>query len=411
MTRSAPWKSWLTIPLLLGAVWLALAGLFAAQVAVTTDQTWEDAVVRAMYFWVPWLPCLPATWGFSRLLLAKNVRPFPSVVLHLLMCAAIVISCQAMTPERPPQGGELQQRERAREPRDPGGPLAPPPGEPGQRPPAGQSPGPPWMRDRDRDREGGRRPGVPPGGRSRGFFGPLGFRSLIDGVVYGGVVSLTYAMAFLRRSQQRERRTLELEASLSKARLEALRLQINPHFLFNTLNAIASLIHSRPDDADEMIGSLSELLRASLHGSDSTEISLVREMETLRLFTGIERIRFGERVQFVEDLAPETLGARVPSLIIQPLVENAIRHGLEPQTGPGTVTVQARREGDRLVLRVTDNGAGYDPDKPARPDSGIGIANTRARLQTLYGAEQQLIIAPGAEGGTVVTISIPWHSA
>jgi len=400
MTRAAKWKSWLAPALLLGVVWLALTGLFAGQFVVAGAQPWEDSVSRAASFWMPWLPFLPLTWYFCRFLLRKNVRPVPSVVLHLIMGAFIVFGCQALTPERPPPSG-WQQREREREQqREPGGP---PPEEAGNRSPR-EDGTPPRMRER------GPRNGSPPG-RPRGFFGPLGFRSLIDALVYGGVVSLTYAMAFLRRSQQRERRTLELEASLSRARLDALRLQINPHFLFNALNAIASLIHTRPDDADDMIGSLSELLRASLHSEGSHESALDREMEILRLFTGIERTRFGDRIRFVEDIAPDTLSARVPSLILQPLVENAIRHGLEPQTGEGIVTIRSRRDGARLVLSVSDDGAGFDAGRPARPDSGIGIANTRDRLQALYGADHNITIEPGPERGTVVTITLPWHAA
>jgi LytS/YehU family sensor histidine kinase len=248
----------------------------------------------------------------------------------------------------------------------------------------------------------------------RGRWRPFNIRSIIDIIVYGGVVSLTHAVAILRRSRQRERRALELEAGLARARLDALRLQINPHFLFNALNAIASLIHSRPEAADEMIGSLSELLRASLHSGGSHEVTLSGEMEMLRLFTDIERARFGERIRFEEDLAAETLPAMVPSLILQPLVENAIRHGLEPRVEAGTVTVRARRNGGRLLLTVSDNGAGYAPG----PDSaehegpgGIGLSNTRDRLRALYGTGQTFTIAPGESGGTTITLDIPWHTA
>jgi LytS/YehU family sensor histidine kinase len=248
----------------------------------------------------------------------------------------------------------------------------------------------------------------------RGRWRPFNIRSIIDIIVYGGVVSLTHAVAILRRSRQRERRALELEAGLARARLDALRLQINPHFLFNALNAIASLIHSRPEAADEMIGSLSELLRASLHSGGSHEVTLSGEMEMLRLFTDIERARFGERIRFEEDLAPETLPAMVPSLILQPLVENAIRHGLEPRVEAGTVIVRARRNSGRLLLTVSDNGAGYAPGPDAAEHEGpggIGLSNTRDRLRALYGADQTFTIAPGESGGTTITLDIPWHTA
>ena len=249
--------------------------------------------------------------------------------------------------------------------------------------------------------------------RPRGFFGPQIFRVMLDVLVYGGVVSLTHTIALLRRSRQRERRALELEASLSRARLDALRLQINPHFLFNTLNAIASLIHTRPGTADEMIGSLSELLRATLHGAANHEVPLSQEMDLLRLFTDIERTRFGERIRFAEDIAPDTLPALVPSLILQPLVENAIRHGLEPRVESGTVTVAARRDGERLLLSVSDDGTGFSDKEHTAGDrpGGIGLTNTRDRLHALYGDAHHLAIAPGATGGTVISIAIPFRTS
>lgn len=393
--------------LLLALVWVVLVGLFAGQFIVAGALEWEDALSRAVSFWKPWLPLLPLAYGFSRWLLQRHVRPVLSVVLHIGACAAVVGVCHTFTPTRPPPGTN---REASVPP-----PEAMPPRPPGRgedRPDfRGMDGGaPPWAR--------GPRQGMPPrgegrmeSGRPRGMFGPLGFRSIIDIVVYGGIVSLTHAIAFLRRSQQRERRTLELEASLSRARLDALRLQINPHFLFNALNAIASLIHTRPDAADEMTVSLSELLRASLHGAGNHEVTLTEEMELLRLFTDIERTRFGDRIRFVEDIAPDARPARVPSFILQPLVENAIRHGLEPRTEPGTVTIAARRAGEQLHLTVSDDGTGFSPASQPGTTGGIGLTNVRDRLRALYGERQNLSIAPAAVRGTVVTLTIPWHTA
>lgn len=157
-----------------------------------------------------------------------------------------------------------------------------------------------------------------------------------------------------------------------------------------------------------MISSLSDLLRASLDGSGTHEVPLQRELEILKLFTGIESIRFGDRIKFREDLEPETQRVLVPSLLLQPVVENAIRHGLEPGTGHGTVTVAARRRGEQLELTVHDDGAGLP--QGGAPESGIGLTNTRARLQALYGENQSMTIAAAAGGGTLVTVSIPWHT-
>jgi two-component sensor histidine kinase len=416
--RSDLWKNWLAPALLLAGIWCLLAGLFAGQFVVTGNMEWDEALSRSTSFWLPWLPLLPLTWLLTRALLHHGARLPASIAAHTAACAAAIVLCHILTPDRPgnarpenmlpqPEGRPLPLPQAEPQPRDNPPPRSEGPGPRGENPgPRGEGPGPPWMRGNNRR---GPPPGVTPY-RPRPWFGPFGFRSIIDAVVYGGVVSLTYALGFLRRSQQRERRALELEASLSRARLDALRLQINPHFLFNTLNAVTSLIHTRPEAADEMIGSLSELLRASLQGSGHHEIPLSRELELLRLFTGIEQTRFGDRIRFVESIAPETATALVPSLVLQPIVENAVRHGTEPLTGAGTVTIATRREDDRLILTVQDDGAGYDP--LAEPKgTGIGLSNTRARLQALYGTQQSLTLSPAPDRGTLVTLSIPWHTA
>src|SRR5436190_1759006 len=227
-------------------LWLVLVGLFAGQFIVG-GREWEQALEGAVRFWLPWLPLLPVTAWLSKQFPLDRARPALNIAIHIAACAAVVFICQEFTPERGPN------------PNREGVPRGEP-GEPGERPPRDGGP-PPWAR--------GPRPGSPAQEEMRGPSrrGPgrpfINIRSIIDIVVYGGVVSLTHTIAILRRSRQRERRALELEASLARARLDALRLQINPHFLFNTLNAIASLIHTRPGIADEMIGSLSELLRAT----------------------------------------------------------------------------------------------------------------------------------------------------
>lgn len=378
-------KKWLPPLLLLAALWLVLVVLFAGQFIIAGAVEWEDSAERSIQFWLVWLPLLPLTAWLARRFPLERRRPVVSIAVHLVACVAVVLICQEFTPVRPPATRDKE----------------------GSPPREGSSP--PWNH--------GSRPG-PPGEdrrfmRPRGFSGPQAFRVLLDVLVYGGVVSLTHTIALLRRSRQRERRALELEASLSRARLDALRLQINPHFLFNTLNAIASLIHSRPDAADEMIGSLSDLLRATLQGAGNHEVPLRQELELLRLFTDIERTRFGDRIAFMEDIAPDALAAKVPSLILQPLVENAIRHGLEPRVDRGTVTVAARREGESLHLSVSDDGVGFSGNEHAAADGpgGIGLTNTRDRLRALYGDAHSLTIAPGPAGGTVVSITIPFHTA
>jgi anti-sigma regulatory factor (Ser/Thr protein kinase) len=420
MTALRSWKSLVLAFVALASVWGALVTFFAAQFVLTGSLEWTEALRRSSVFWMPWVLLLPLTWGMTRWLLHRETPLAWSLGAHVLGCTTAVMACHLYTSERTPfrdterprdsPGSPAEMVERGDRPRDFQGP---PPRDGGARPREFQGPPPGSFRN---DGPGPPRQGRPPGrqgrpdepGRPRNGFGAFGFRTVIDTVIYGGVVSMTCALAFLRRSRQRERRTLELEASLSRARLDALRLQINPHFLFNTLNAAASLVHSRPDAADEMIGSLSELLRASLQGTGSHEITLARELELLGLYTSIERTRFGERIEFTESIAPEARAALVPALVLQPLVENAVRHGLEPRPGPGKVAVDARREGGRLILTVCDDGIGFDPGRPAR-GSGIGLANTRDRIRALYGDAQHLTIAAAPRGGTCITISLPWH--
>ena len=396
-------RSLLLSLLVLAGAWGALVLIFAAPVALSGAVAWDEALRRASTFWRPWLLLLPVVWGLTRWLLA---RPRPAVVhvlAHALAGTAVVFLCHAAAAERP-VGGPYPHREEA--PDVPGRPAPDragrPPGPPPGGVPRGEGMGPPWSR--------GGPPGRPPrpeSSRPRGPFGPLGFRAVLDAVVYAGVVGMTCAAAFLQRSRQRERRTLELEASLAKARLDALRLQINPHFLFNALNAIASLVHTRPDAADDMIGSLSGLLRASLQGDGRHEVPLDRELELLRLYTDIERTRFGDRLRFEQVVDPDVSGALVPALVLQPLVENAVRHGLEPRPGPGTVRLTARREGDRLVVFVADDGVGCDAAQQSR-GSGIGLTNVRDRLRALHGAAASLAIDPAPGGGTVVTLTLPF---
>jgi two-component system, LytTR family, sensor kinase len=224
--------------------------------------------------------------------------------------------------------------------------------------------------------------------------------------------SACVAFAHFRKAQERERRAIGLEASLAQAKLQALRMQINPHFLFNTLNAISTLVHTNPQTADDMITDLSELFRASLESSSEHEISLSRELELLQRYLAIEQRRFGERLNVEQSIDPEILHARVPTLILQPLVENAIRHGIEAQALVGTIVIHATREGSQIKLSVSDNGKKpFNAAVLAKSRQGIGLANTRARLQQLYGTEQSFAVGDGELGGWMVEIKIPFNPA
>lgn len=212
---------------------------------------------------------------------------------------------------------------------------------------------------------------------------------------------------YYQRYRERERQAAELEGQLARARLEALRMQLNPHFLFNTLNTIAALIHDQPEAADRTLTRLSELLRLTLEGHDQQEIPLSEELGFLERYLEIEQTRFGDRLAVVFDIPADLHGALVPALILQPIVENAIRHGVEKREEGGRITVAARRQRDRLELCVADNGPGLPAGLPAFPREGIGLTNTRSRLHHLYGEGAGLVFQPAPHGGVQATLTLP----
>ena len=222
--------------------------------------------------------------------------------------------------------------------------------------------------------------------------------------VYAGFVLAWHALTFWRESRDRQMRAVQLESLLHQAQLEALRSQLNPHFLFNSLHSIAELVHSNPKLAEQLIVRLGELLRQVLQSSNRQEHTLAEELEFIRGYVEIEQMRLGERLRVEWDIANQALEVRVPSLILQPLVENAIQHGIAATSLPGTLTLRARREGEVLHVEVADSGPGLAPGAPARAQ-GIGLANTRARLQRLYGDRQLFELQHGA--GLVVKLSMP----
>jgi signal transduction histidine kinase len=197
----------------------------------------------------------------------------------------------------------------------------------------------------------------------------------------------------------------ELEARLAKTHLQVLRMQLQPHFLFNTLNTVAELVHTDPDTADQMITRLGRLLRLSLDHAGHQVVPLRQEIDFLRLYVEIEQIRFHERLQIVWDLAPDTLDAAVPTLLWHPVLENAIRHGVTPLAGGGRIVIASHRKADDLVLEVRDNGMGLPPGGVVR--EGVGLRNIRERLEQLYGPRARFTLEPAFGGGTVATLRIP----
>jgi two-component system, LytTR family, sensor kinase len=227
---------------------------------------------------------------------------------------------------------------------------------------------------------------------------------------YWILVGVHEAWRNYRRFTQGELRASQLEARLAQAQLEVLKGQLHPHFLFNTLHAISTLIHRDPEAADEMLAQLSDLLRMTLANVGVQEVPLQQELEFLRRYLDIQQTRFADRLRVIVDVPPETLDVQVPNQVPQPLVENAIHHGVDAHRGDGLVEIRARAEGDMLRLSVRDDGPGLKPAQSAAPKpigSGIGLSNTRARLHELYGSNSALELANYPAGGTLVSLLIP----
>jgi two-component sensor histidine kinase len=339
------------------ALWGGLVLLFAIQTKTAMAIPWGAILTQIQSFWLPWVVFLPIVVLLSLQFPFEKPRIPSQAGVHLLACAIILtinyVISRFLLPPPPPMVG------------------------------AHNSP-PPEMR-----------------------MGP-------DVVVYLLTMSACVAFAHFRKSQEGERRAVELEARLAQAKLQALRMQINPHFLFNTLNAISTLIHTNPAVADDMVTDLGELFRGSLESSDDQEIPLARELELLDRYLAIEQRRFGTRLEVERRIATEVLRGFVPTLILQPLVENAIRHGIQAVKSVGKIAIHGRREGERIVLSVSDNGTkpvDLSLLKSGSPRRGIGLRNTEARLRQLYGKQASLALGTGELGGWVVQIELPFKLA
>jgi signal transduction histidine kinase len=219
------------------------------------------------------------------------------------------------------------------------------------------------------------------------------------------VLGIAQALDYYRKFRDRELRNSHLEAQLAVAQLQVLKMQLQPHFLFNTLHAISALVHQDIELADRMIARLGELLRTTLDHADTQEVSLREELEFIEPYLEIEQARLGPRLTVRLDVDPAVMGARVPNLFLQPLVENAVRHGVATCSGPGVIEVRARREGSSLKITVRDNGRGLSSNYT----EGVGVGNTRARLQQLYRSTQDFAMHNHPEGGVLVTVTIPFR--
>ena len=238
------------------------------------------------------------------------------------------------------------------------------------------------------------------------FFLRYGFQ--IPLIIYFGIVAAIHAVSYYEKFRDRELKATRLEAQLAQSQLQVLKMQLHPHFLFNTLNAISALMHRDVEAADKMITLLSDLLRVSLEKDERHLVPVQNELEFLGRYLAIEKIRFRDRLRVEMDIEPGCLDAQVPKLILQPLVENAIRHGIAMRSAAGLVSVEATRKGGRLRLVVSDDGPGLPAD-PSRTREGVGLANTRGRLEQLYGEDHHFELRPSAFGGFEVVLEMPFE--
>ena len=255
-----------------------------------------------------------------------------------------------------------------------------------------------------------------------GFLPTLIFLLMIgfhQGVMtYFTVMGIQYGVGYYRQYQEREQQALrlelhtsELKTQLANAQLSALKMQLQPHFLFNTLNAIMVLVRQQKGrQAEEMLARLGDLLRCVLEDVDAQEVALRRELEYLQLYLSIEQVRFPDRLHAEIFADPAILDAAVPQMGLQPIVENAIRHGLGRSSAAGRIQISAARVSDTLEIKIKDDGPGFSRDRPSQ-GRGIGLANTGARLKQLYGDAAKLSIGNAEDGGAIVTMVIPYRLA
>lgn len=234
----------------------------------------------------------------------------------------------------------------------------------------------------------------------------------LDSIIYLGGLVTVHAFMYYRRYRERTLQAERLKSDLAEAQLHALSLQLRPHFLFNSFHTIAMLVRRHEEErATETIASLSDFLRYILEGDGIQEVPLKQELDFMKSYVAVEKARYGDQLDVRVDAEAEALRALVPNLLLQPLVENAIRHGLRPVERPGGIDVEARREGSHLRLRVQDNGRGLPDGWRLEEQRGVGLSNTKARLRRLYGSDHYLNLhSPPGEEGLTVTIMLPYRT-
>lgn len=230
-----------------------------------------------------------------------------------------------------------------------------------------------------------------------------------DFLIYGLLVGAHHGFQYYTRYREREVKASQLEARLAEAQLQALKMQLHPHFLFNTLNTISVLMLDDVESANRTLMRLSSLLRTALDGAGVQRVPLAKEVEFLQAYLDIEQTRFQDRLTVRFDIDPSVSGAAVPNLLLQPLVENAIRHGVARRAGTGSIDISAKRDGLWLKVTVRDDGPGLSA-KPSPDGCGVGVSNTRARLLQMYGSSHHFSIENAEDGGVRVLVAIPFDT-
>jgi LytS/YehU family sensor histidine kinase len=252
-------------------------------------------------------------------------------------------------------------------------------------------------------------PGTPVSSFFENFFGGF-FNGLSSGVIiYPLIVFAIQAFVFYQNFRTEEEQKLRVTAQLARAELHALKMQIHPHFLFNTLHSISSLVVEDPPKANSMIARLGDFLRLTLEHSEQQFVTLKEEIEFARCYLEIEQVRFSDRLQVELTVEPASLTAQVPHLILQPLVENAIQHAIAPHAADGIIKISAKKLKDAIHIEIEDSGAGINPNADTNNRQGVGLANVRSRLKELYGINHKFELTNKPEGGgLIVVLEIPF---
>jgi len=385
--------AWLTL------LWIVVGVLGVVQVSVSKEIDLSMAAVFACMDWGPWILLSPLVVWFSLRAQVNGRNWLRMVPLHLVAALVAVVLHEGINEglltlgvlPAPPMGHHRVE-----------------PGRKEAKPEATAVAPKEAVLGAGVKADGGRPPGPPPESNAAVRF----VRVRLVAPIYFFLVAAVHAIIYHRHSLERERRALAAEALLSEARLMALQTQLQPHFLFNTLNTVSSLVYSNPVAADEVICNLSSLLRQVLDYSGRNQVPLSEELGFVEAYLKIQRIRFPDRLLTEIQVESGLEGLPVPTLILQPLVENAIIHGLSPKTTVGSLRIRAAREGDRCVITVCDSGKGGEKypknaDGSLKVEEHVGLHNTRGRLEALHGTQASFGLYSNPDGGICAKISIP----